>query len=253
VLNLFAVTLVYAGFAATAAGLISSVRPLRFCGIRTRKHALAVCGAGAGIAAAGMIVPAPPQRVETVASALDRAMPSWQFHEVHTIRIAAPPDAVYRSIHSVTADEILFFRTLTWIRSPHFGRSDGRSILQPPSDPVPLLTVALRSGFITISDEPAREIVIGTVVAGHISALRGARTAENFVRLSAPGFVKATMNFLIEPAGPRTSDVTTETRVFATDARTSRLFAPYWRVIYPGSALIRRMWLRAVKRRAESA
>jgi len=26
----------------------------------------------------------------------------------------------------------------------------------------------------------------------------------------------------------------------------------YWRVIYPGSALIRRMWLRAIKKRAEA-
>jgi hypothetical protein len=37
-----------------------------------------------------------------------------------------------------------------------------------------------------------------------------------------------------------------------TDRAYRRVFAAYWRVIYPGSALIRRMWLRAVKRRAES-
>ena len=30
-------------------------------------------------------------------------------------------------------------------------------------------------------------------------------------------------------------------------------FALYWRVIYPGSALIRRMWLRALRLRAERA
>ena len=29
-----------------------------------------------------------------------------------------------------------------------------------------------------------------------------------------------------------------------------RRFAAYWRVIYPGSAIIRRMWLRAIERRA---
>jgi len=33
---------------------------------------------------------------------------------------------------------------------------------------------------------------------------------------------------------------------------TRRRFAGYWRIIYPGSALIRRMWLRAVARRAVS-
>jgi hypothetical protein len=69
--------------------------------------------------------------------------------------------------------------------------------------------------------------------------------------LAAPGFVKATMNFRVEPAEAGLCDLTTETRVFATDPRTARVFAAYWRVIYPGSALIRRMWLRAIKIRAE--
>jgi hypothetical protein len=39
--------------------------------------------------------------------------------------------------------------------------------------------------------------------------------------------------------------------VHATDDSARRKFARYWRVIYPGSALIRRMWLRAIKLRAE--
>ncbi len=43
-----------------------------------------------------------------------------------------------------------------------------------------------------------------------------------------------------------------ETRVHATDDPTKRKFAAYWRTIYPGSALIRVMWLRAIRRRAES-
>ena len=58
------------------------------------------------------------------------------------------------------------------------------------------------------------------------------------------------MNFLVSPDGPHASIVSTETRVHANDARSRRLFARYWRVIYPGSALIRRMWLRAIERRA---
>ncbi len=41
--------------------------------------------------------------------------------------------------------------------------------------------------------------------------------------------------------------------LIATDAQARRRFACYWRVIYPGSALIRRMWLRAVKKRAEES
>jgi len=67
----------------------------------------------------------------------------------------------------------------------------------------------------------------------------------------ASQFASATINFRIEDAGPAACTLTTETRVYATDASTRRRFALYWRVIYPGSALIRRMWLRAVARRAK--
>jgi len=60
------------------------------------------------------------------------------------------------------------------------------------------------------------------------------------------------MNFIVEREAPNICRVTTETRVYATDPASVRKFARYWRVIYPGSALIRRMWLGAIKRRAES-
>jgi hypothetical protein len=45
--------------------------------------------------------------------------------------------------------------------------------------------------------------------------------------------------------------LTTETRIYATDTSARKKFAAYWRVIYPGSALIRVMWLRAIRGRAE--
>ena len=61
------------------------------------------------------------------------------------------------------------------------------------------------------------------------------------------------MNFRVDKAGLAMCVVTTETRVCATDPRTRRKFAMYWWTIYPGSALIRRMWLRAIRRRAEVA
>ncbi len=39
----------------------------------------------------------------------------------------------------------------------------------------------------------------------------------------------------------------------ATDAAARRRFRLYWLAIRPFSGLIRRLWLRAIKRRAESA
>ncbi len=60
------------------------------------------------------------------------------------------------------------------------------------------------------------------------------------------------MNFRLGPAANGRTALETETRVFVTDAGTLRAFAAYWRTIYPGSALIRRSWLEAVRRRAEA-
>ena len=51
-----------------------------------------------------------------------------------------------------------------------------------------------------------------------------------------------------EPDGVR---LRTQTRVDATSPGAASRFALYWRAIYPGSALIRRMWLAAIRRRAE--
>jgi hypothetical protein len=72
-----------------------------------------------------------------------------------------------------------------------------------------------------------------------------------FTSLHEPGIATAGMNFALREDGDGWTRLTTETRVHATDATASRLFATYWRIIYPGSALIRRSWLRAIKARAE--
>jgi hypothetical protein len=60
------------------------------------------------------------------------------------------------------------------------------------------------------------------------------------------------MNLRIEEAEAGHCLLTTETRVYAVGPQVVRGFATYWRLIYPGSALIRRMWLRAIKLRAEA-
>jgi hypothetical protein len=45
--------------------------------------------------------------------------------------------------------------------------------------------------------------------------------------------------------------VSTETRCLAHGDEARRTFAGYWRIIYPGSAIIRRVWLDAIVARAE--
>src|SRR5262249_39690914 len=115
-----------------------------------------------------------------------------------------------------------------------------------------LIDLATRTGFVRLADDAPRELVVGTVVVAP-RGTRGTLTPRVFQTPLPPGFALATMNFLVEPDGSDASRVTTETRVFANSPAARRQFAAYWRVIYPGSAIIRRMWLRAIERRALAA
>jgi hypothetical protein len=241
--------LVYIGLTLTGAGLMSLVLPLRFLWIRTRPRGALVALGGILVMAVGLAWPATEKRASVRTTKLDEWMPVWQFDERHVIHIDAPPDRAFTAIHTVRASEITLFRTLTAIR--RFGRPGPESILNAPEQK-PLLDVATRTTFIYLTDEAPRELVVGTVIAAP-SSLRRARhlTPDVFRQTLPPGVVLATMNFLVT-ADPRgRSDVSTETRVYANNASTMRRFAVYWRLIHPGSDIIRRMWLRAIKRRAE--
>lgn len=245
-----AVFLVYAGLTLVLVGAVSLLRPLRVVRIASRRRGLGVLAAGVVLVVLGAGLPAPETRIDPPRSALDRFAPAYQFSEQHEIRVAAPPAQAFEAIRSVTAGEITFFTTLTAIR--RFGRSGPESILNAP-ERLPLLDVATRTTFLLLAHEPDREIVVGTLVAAPPGMRRPDEPTPQWYRaLSGPGYAKAVMNFLVQPSGSG-SLVTTETRVFASDGRTRRRFAAYWRVIYPGSALIRWMWLRAIKRRAELA
>jgi len=150
----------------------------------------------------------------------------WQFREQHEIGVNAPPDRVYRAIREVRANEITLFNTLTAIRRGF--RKTNENILNAGADK-PLLDVATKSGFRLITDKPPSEVVLATRIGNGV----------------------AVMNFLVTPT-PTGSHLSTETRVHCNDARTLHAFTVYWRIIHPGSDIIRRMWLRAIKRRAES-
>src|SRR6266850_1718686 len=110
----------------------------------------------------GESLPAKEIRVATPRTQLDQFAPLYQFSEFHSIRISASKAQVYRALKLVTAEEIVFFRTLTWLR--RFGRPGPESILNPPPH-VPLLDVATKTSFLVLADEPDSEIVLGTLVA----------------------------------------------------------------------------------------
>ena len=75
--------------------------------------------------------------------------------------------------------------------------------------------------------------------------------AEGLQRWIKPGWVKAAMDFRLTPVRGGT-ELSSETRVLATDPATRRRFAAYWRFVQPGSTAIRWEVLTAVQLRAEA-
>jgi hypothetical protein len=69
----------------------------------------------------------------------------------------------------------------------------------------------------------------------------------DFRAFAEPGWAKLAMEFRAEDGR-----LVTETRVQLTDDAARRSFRRYWLVVGPFSGLVRRSWLKAARRRAES-
>ena len=231
------VVLLQAGLALCVGGLAASA-VIGWPGV-----ALALGGALVAVAAA--LLPARSTAMGLPASRLDEFVPVWEFGERHARLIAAPIDRVDAAVRAVEPHEIRGFQTLTWLRRG--GRRMAPGILHAPRD-LPLIDVAVRGGFLVLADAPPREIVLGLIVVGGHRA-PSPLTPDGFKGLAGPGIAKAAINFRLEPCGEHDTLVTTETRVHATDSNSARRFAVYWRIIQPGSAFLRRMWLRAIDAR----
>jgi hypothetical protein len=240
------VALVQAGLAAIVAGLAIAAVPAGTLG-SSRPHGLWLAALGLLVAIGGALLPARRRTTTGRRAIIDDYAPEWECDENHARRMAAPPARVYAAIRTLPAGDIRFFHTLTWLR--RFGRPLPPGILHAPKD-LPIIDTAVAGGFVLLAEDAPREVAVGAVVIGQ-GRLTQPLTPAQFGAIAGPGFAKATMNFLIADDGAGGSIVTTETRVHGTDARSARRFAMYWRIIQPGSALIRRMWLRAIQRRAE--
>jgi hypothetical protein len=246
---MFGSLIVYAGLIVATAGLVLTVKPIRRLRMPTRRRGLAVAGGGVLLAGLGLILPAAESRVTRMETRLDEFAPAWQFREFHTIAVDAPPARVFEAIERVRADEIALFGILIWIRRG--GQPLPENIRNAGAHGESLIDVALHTTFVQLAKDVPRELVVGTVVVTP-SGARGALTPEVFQKPLPDGFALATMNFVVTADSSGGSLVSTETRVFANSPATRRQFAAYWRIIYPGSAIIRRMWLRAIRRRATS-
>jgi hypothetical protein len=183
---------------------------------------------------------------------LDEFLPDFDFSEHHTTRVAASTERTAAAARDLSARDtpmtlgLMALRRLPARLKARFAGGDPG----PRPSPGPVLDQMERAGFVKLAERPG-EVVFGVV--GRFWELGGALRpvgAAEFAAFAEPGHAKAVIDFRVEPA-PGGCELSTETRIHLTDEAARRRFARYWRVVHPGSALIRREWLRAIRRRAE--
>jgi hypothetical protein len=249
--------LFYAGAVTALGGLLSLIRPLHWAGIHTRRRGALVAAAGLALALGATEFPEPTRATAARHTLVDKWLSEWQFGEYHERRVRASPQQVFAAIRRVRSSDILLLGTLTDLRGPR--QDDQSAPTHKPPEEKPILEVALAGGFILLGEEEDRELLLGAVTVAPPDVARAAERGNVpsldpalFRTLGRPGFARVVMNFRVVPESDGWTRVTTETRVHAVDRATQRRFARYWRVIYPGSWIIRWSWLRAIEARLVS-
>ncbi len=238
-------TLVYAGIVVALCGLGNVAVPFRFLGIRKRWIGAALFSGGVLLAFLALLWPAQTLRIEGRKSLLDDAMPEYQFHERHLIHVHASPQQTMKAVSESTFGDLKSFNTLMRIRAaalriPYRVDANARDAR---------VLDWLSGGFKYLATTP-QEIVMGGI-GRQRPPMPEAKSVEEFAAYQGDG-VKIAFNFRVEDAGNGWSTVSTDTRIMALDDGARRTMGRYWRLIVPGSGLLRRQWLDGIKRRAET-
>jgi hypothetical protein len=196
---------------------------------------------------------------------LDELMPKYDVIERHRTLVAAGPDAVYAALRGadlagapltklLLAIRAMPSALIALLRSPGGAlvelRGSRKRLAQPPR--ALRLADFERVGFHVVAERVSEELVIGLL--GKFWTARGALCAtlsvEDFHKGPPNGYALAGWNFTVAARADGLTELATETRVWcAEDARVK--FRAYWLLVRPGSGLIRRSMLRAIRREAE--
>ena len=239
-------TLLYSGIVLALCGLANLAIPFRFLGIRKRAIGAIIFVAGVSLAAAALLWPAALIHVAHSRTVLDEVMPEYQFGERHSLRAHARPEQVMQAVRQSRFADMKSLRTLLKIRTVAMRISDSGDAFQDKR----VLDAFAASGY--VSGGNAHEVVM----CGGANALEKRPlqlgSLQECANYREPSGFKMAFNFYAEAEGDGWSTVSTETRMLALDAPTRRGMARYWRLIVPGSGLLRRQWLAAIKDKAES-
>ena len=188
---------------------------------------------------------------------IDAYLPVYDVSERHSVLIKASPQCVYAVLRTADLADFPPVRLLLRLRALpaalRGGGSGWHKLRTQMAGSVQLRTLE-KQGFAVLAEEPAAELLIGLV--GVFWTLRGGlRSVDSatFRGPQLPGTARAAWNFSLEQSGDGGCRLSTETRVQCADPASLKRFRLYWFFVRPGSGLIRRFMLRAIRSEAESA
>ena len=170
---------------------------------------------------------------------IDHYLPQYDVSARYEIDIRAPLSGVYQAARTLDLKGSRIARALFRLRGLPEANLD--------------LEGMLKWGFVLLANEPEREIVLGLIGRFWIRSPKiQSVPAEAFIGFNQPGSAKAVTNLAFFPREEGIVRLTTETRVSCPDDSSRRSFRRYWRLIGPFSGLIRKEWLRLIKKQAET-
>ena len=237
--------LIWVGAALALTGTLNLLLTVRGPGLRSRGRALVLAATGAVCVTLGFALPGAEARTANSRQLIDAFVPTDHFRESHWERIRATPLEIFAAIHAVRPNEVRGFVPFLWANSP-LGQRPSEAQMRRP-----LLELMQVRHLVVLAEQPGREIVVGTIGQYWANRTVPIRTGAQFSTFRDPRYAKVAMNVRVRDEGNGWCKVTTETRVICMDVHARRKFDAYWRVVYPGSSLLRGQWLAAIKRRAE--
>jgi hypothetical protein len=193
---------------------------------------------------------------------IDDYLPRWDVRERHRVVVRAAAAEVWSALRTADLASSPLVGALLGIRGLPGALARGRAgvaaLGREARAPITLASFESR-GFRVLEERPREELLIGLegqfwrptgrIATPDVDAFRDGRPP-------AAGTARAVWNFTLDARatpGPGAVELRTETRVLCADAATRRRFLPYWWIIRPGSGLIRRAMLHAIRRHAESS
>ena len=180
---------------------------------------------------------------------IDALLRDYSFNEYHEVMINASVEDVKHALHATSVADIpavLFLLKIRGIANDK-EKQDGATNNKPCTDSLST------PEFKFIVADPAEFLTVMILKASAKAPPPEITTAEQFMAFNEQGYVKVAINFRFISLGNKQTLLTTETRNLPITSKDRLVFGRYWRIIYPGSAIIRRVWLDALAKKAEKS